>query len=74
MPEEKSKLREESLEIISSYFGEKTRKLYEDKFKGKSDALVLVLMRELLGEYLGQDETEIQMKHLYKLINKNENK
>jgi hypothetical protein len=71
MEKKKSKLQQESLELISSYFGERTEKLYEEKFKGKSDALVLVMVRELLGEYLGQDETELQMKYLYKLIDKN---
>jgi hypothetical protein len=71
MEKTKSKLQQESLELISSYFGERTEKLYEEKFKGKSDALVLVMVRELLGEYLGQDETELHMKYLYKLIDKN---
>jgi hypothetical protein len=71
MEKTKSKLQQESLELISSYFGERTEKLYKEKFKGKSDALVLVMVRELLGEYLGQDETELQMKYLYKLIDKN---
>ncbi|MFA5926354.1 MAG: hypothetical protein WC831_05540 [Parcubacteria group bacterium] len=71
MEKTKSKLEQESLRVISSYFGEKTGKLYEDKFIGKSDAIVLVMVRELLGEYLGQIETEAQMRSLYKLIDNN---
>lgn len=67
MEKPKSKLQEESLKLISSYFGEKTGQIYEKKFVGKSDALVLIMVRELLGEYLGRNETELQMKSLYKL-------
>jgi hypothetical protein len=67
-------LQHESLKLISSYFGEKTEKLYEKKFIGKSDAIVLVMVRELLGEYLGNIETELQMRSLYKLIGNNEGK
>jgi hypothetical protein len=74
MDQPKSKLKQESLELISSYFGEKTEQIYKEKFIGKSDAIALVMVRELLGEYLGNMETELHMQSLYKLIDKNENK
>jgi len=74
MEKTKSKLVQESLELIASYFGERTRKIYEEKLNGRSDAIVLVMVRELLGEYLGHDEAEMQMSFLYKLIGKNEKK
>ncbi|MDI6777907.1 MAG: hypothetical protein QMD77_01845 [Patescibacteria group bacterium] len=74
MPPTKPKLQEESLKIILSFFGEKTARLYEKKFIGKTDAMILIMVRELLGEYLGPDQTEAQMSYLYKLIEKHENK
>lgn len=67
-------IKEKSLKIISQYFGEKIAKLYEKKFVGKTDALILIMVRELLGEYLGHVETENQMSYLHKLTNNHENK
>ncbi|MDD5490090.1 MAG: hypothetical protein PHP25_05435 [Candidatus Moranbacteria bacterium] len=63
-----SKIKQESLKIISSYFGEKNANFYEKKFEGKTDAMILVMVRALLGEYLGRDQTEIHMSSLHKLI------
>jgi len=70
----KTTIQEESLKIIFAYFGEKTARLYEKKFAGKTDTLISVMMRQLLGEYLGQEETEKHMHYLHKIINNHENK
>lgn len=62
-----SRIKQESLKIISNYFGEKIAAMYEKKFAGQTDAMILIMVRMLLGEYLGKDQTEERMSELHKL-------
>lgn len=59
--------KKDSLAMITKHFGQNIAELYEKNFKDKSDEEVLATVKELLEEYLGEEQAQKEMNQLNNL-------
>ncbi len=64
-----SDIKKNSLEIIAKHFGQKISSLYAANFEDKDEKAVLIVMRELLIDYLGEEQAEKEMLEINNLSN-----
>ncbi len=67
-----SNVKKNSIEIISKHFGQRIAELYKANFEDKRDDVVLVIMQELLVDYLGEDQAQKEISEISNLSNQNE--
>jgi hypothetical protein len=67
-----SNVKKNSIEIISKHFGQRIAELYKANFEDKEDDVVLVIMQELLVDYLGEDQAQKEISEINNLSNQNE--
>ncbi|MFA7319030.1 MAG: hypothetical protein WC022_00300 [Parcubacteria group bacterium] len=67
-----SDIKEDSLKVIEKHFGQKISELYKANFEDKEDKVVLIMMRELLLDYLGEEQAQKELLEINNSSNQNE--
>jgi hypothetical protein len=51
-------VKQKVIHIIGDYLGDSTAQLYKEFYQNKDDSLILISIKELLIEYLGEAPTQ----------------
>jgi len=54
-----SMIKQKALAALTTYLGDSTARLYRQFYADKSDDVILISVRELLTEYIGDEKAQI---------------